>query len=136
MRVGVACRSVLLQKSLETFLGEHLENPVRADVVISDEALLGHEHLLRIGNDKEADIVKPFSKAQLFIKLEQFYKNKKEAQEAMQIAQELDEMPEYEQPPLPEEESVEEGSLEAKINRLTAQYVKGVMRLVKEHYGE
>lgn len=128
MQVAVQCKSVLLQKSLETFLGEHLETLSRCDVVLSDQNLLNQENLLRIGTDEEADIIKPFSKSQLFMKLEQFYATKNELQKVMNIAQELDAK-------VDTTDTVSNiGTLEEKINRLTASYVKGVLSLVKEHY--
>ena len=128
MRVGVQCHSVLLQKSLETFLGEHLAPVARCDVLISDEALVDQGELLRVGSDSKADIIKPFSKSQLFFKLEQFYKNKEELKEVQEITQELDEVP------LEQDGSLRLDTLEDKINRLTAQYVKGVLSIVRENY--
>jgi len=133
MKVAIECRSPLLQKSLENFLVGHLSSPHSCDILLSDEAL-DRENLLRIGSDESADIIKPFSKSQLFLKLEQFYKVKEDASEVMTIAQELD-----------LDESVAEvfsdktadlQSLEDKIERLSASYVQGVMSLVREYHGQ
>ena len=137
MKVAIECRSPLLQKSLENFLDGHLSSPHSCDLLLSDEKLLDRENALRIGSDEDADIMKPFSKSQLFLKLEQFYRVKEDAQEAMNIANELDKLDEGIVEPLvvaTENKAID--SLEEKIERLTASYVHGVMSLVREYRGE
>jgi len=134
MKIAIECRSPLLQKSLENFLEGHLSSPHSCDLLLSDESL-DRENLLRIGSDAEADIIKPFSKSQLLLKLEQYYKVKENAQEAMDIANELDRIDEIE-PDLLEAKPSGIAFLEEKIERLTASYVQGVMSLVKEYHGQ
>lgn len=140
MKVAIECRSPLLQKSLENFLEGHLSSPHSCDLLLSDEALVGRDNFLRIGSDEDADIVKPFSKSQLFLRLEQFYRVKEDAQEAMNIANELDRLDEGFVEPMVEdvlETDVNDlNALEEKIERLTASYVNGVMSLVKEYRGK
>ena len=136
MKVAIECRSPLLQKSLENFLDGHLSSPHSCDLLLSDEDLPDRENVLRIGSDEDADIIKPFSKSQLFLKLEQFYRVKEDAQEAMNIANELDKLDEGFVEPIIETDYTAIDSLEEKIERLTASYVKGVMTLVREYRGE
>ena len=136
MKVAIECRSPLLQKSLENFLEGHLSSPHSCDLLLSDEDLPDRENALRIGSDEEADIIKPFSKSQLLLKLEQFYRVKEDAQEAMNIANELDKLDEDIVEPVVETEKLAIDSLEEKIERLTESYVKGVMSLVREYRGE
>ncbi len=137
MKIAIECRSPLLQKSLENFLQGHLSSVHSCDVVLSDEEIPGRSNLLRIGTDADADIIKPFSKSQLFLKLEQYFKNEEEAIEVMAIANELDNMDDeisYDDTIHSSELRDRFSSLEEKIERLTASYVKGVMTLVREHY--
>lgn len=134
MKVAIECRSPLLQKSLENFLEGHLSSPHSCDILLSDEAL-DRENLLRIGSDEGADIMKPFSKSQLFLKLEQFYKVREDASEVMTIANELDSLDEGVVETLTQS-VVDLQSLEEKIERLSASYVQGVMSLVREYHGQ
>ncbi len=134
MRVAIECRSPLLQKSLENFLEGHLCSIKSCDVVLSDESLLGRDNALRIGSDSKADIIKPFSKSQLLLRLEHFYKIKEEANTAMSIADELDILDSIEIN-LPSDRAPDSRSLEEKIEQLTSSYVQGVMSLVREYRG-
>ncbi len=132
MKVAIECRSPLLQKSLENFLEGHLCSSKHCDFLLSDENLLGRDNVLRIGSDVNADIMKPFSKSQLLLKLEHYYKIKEEANTAMELVNEMDSFEGVElaikETPL---KNISE--LEEKIERLTASYVQGVMSLVREH---
>lgn len=134
MKVAIECRSPLLQKSLENFLEGHLCSIRSCDVVLSDESLLGRDNALRIGSDSKADIIKPFSKSQLLLRLEHFYKIKEEATTAMSIANELDILDSIEIN-IPSQRAPDSRSLEEKIEQLTSSYVQGVMSLVREYRG-
>ena len=134
MKVAIECRSPLLQKSLENFLEGHLCSSRNCDLLLSDEALLDRENLLRIGSDADADILKPFSKSQLFLKLEHYYKVKEEVSSAVSIANEMDSFDGVELA-FAEAPITNVNDLEEKIERLTASYVQGVMSLVREHRG-
>ncbi|KIM10968.1 MAG: hypothetical protein KU37_07590 [Sulfuricurvum sp. PC08-66] len=133
MRIAVQCSSVLLQKSLETFLVGHLVSMNKCDFIISDEKLVGYENVLRVGSDSEADIVKPFSKSQLFLALERHYALRQKANQAQELLEEIEEEEDAFVAPT-ENASASSGSLETKIERLTAHYVKSVLAIVKEHY--
>ena len=134
MKVAIECRSPLLQKSLENFLEGHLCSSRSCDVVLSDENLPGRDNSLRIGSDSSADIVKPFSKSQLLLRLEHFYKIKEEAYAAMSIADELDILDSVEIN-LEVSPTGDTRTLEEKIENLTSSYVQGVMSLVREYRG-
>jgi hypothetical protein len=67
MRVAIQCDSPLLQRSLELFLEGHLGSRRHCDIIIRDKAIIDDEYpTLYISSDATADLVKPFSKAQLF----------------------------------------------------------------------
>ena len=149
MKIAIECKSPLLQKSLENFLEGHLSSIHSADLIITDEMVTPQSNIMRVGSDPQADIIKPFSKAQLFLKLDSYYKSKEDALEAMNIVNEVEEQtlapqvptaqtatpqtPTQERP-APIKPRVATAALEEKIERLTQQYIKGVMSLVKEHY--
>lgn len=132
MKIAIECRSPLLQKSLENFLEGHLCSAKNCELFLSDQDLVGRDNFLRIGSDAGADIIKPFSKSQLLLKLEHYFKVKEDAAMAMHMALEMDE-------PIQKEEPTRNvkalDGLEEKIERLTASYVQGVMSLVKEYRG-
>lgn len=134
MKIAIECRSPLLQKSLEHFLEGHLVSERHCDYLISDEKLPGRSNLIRIGNDSEADIIKPFSKSQLFLKLETLYKRDQALEESVALSSAMDEemidMPES----YPTPEIKDNTLLEEKIERLTRQYVRGLMSLIEDHY--
>ena len=70
MKVAVECKSPLLQKSLELFLGKHLCSIKQCDIVLRDVKCINDERCFYISSDKNADLVKPFSKSQLILALE------------------------------------------------------------------
>lgn len=125
MKVAIECHSPLLQKSLENFLQGFQSSIHSCDIIVSDHDIPNRSNVLRIGSDDAAHIKKPFSKSQLLLKLEHYYKTEQDAIEVLSIADAM------------EEEPVGDFSLDAleeKIERLTRQYTKGLMSLIKEHY--
>lgn len=67
MKVAVQCESPLLQRSLELFLAEHLSSRRHCDIIVRDYASPEEDQLsFMIGLTPQADLIKPFSKAQLF----------------------------------------------------------------------
>jgi len=74
MKVWVECKSPLLQKSLELFLGNYLSTSKKCDIIVRDEECLNDERCFYIGTDAKADLIKPFSKSQLILALENRYK--------------------------------------------------------------
>lgn len=134
MRIGVSCESPLLQRSLELFLQGHLSSLKSCDCIVKDhesDANSTQKPVLRIGSDKEADIIKPFSKSQLFYALEQFYKAQhpqKTVHEHAVKAQSDHVLPTY--------ESMDFELLERRIDTLTQEYKQGIIRAIKAFYGE
>ena len=74
MKIALECKSPLMQKSLEIFLQEHVSSAKNCDIVIRDEPCLENEKCFYISSDKDADLIKPFSKVQLISALENRYK--------------------------------------------------------------
>lgn len=74
MRVAVECKSPLLQKSLELFLGKNLSSIKNCDVVLRD-IKSGDAKEIFVSSSDEAILKKPFSKAQLFLAIETKYAN-------------------------------------------------------------
>lgn len=67
MKVSVQCESPLLQRSLELFLEGHLTSLRHCDLVIRDKNIRDLDHpTFVIGSHAGADLIKPFSKAELF----------------------------------------------------------------------
>lgn len=67
MKVAVQCESPLLQRSLELFLAEHLSSRRHCDIIVRDYESPEEDQLcFVIGSTPPADLIKPFSKAQLF----------------------------------------------------------------------
>ena len=75
MRVAVECKSPLMQKSLELFLGKHLSSVKNCDILAKDVKCGDDKRCFYISSSKESDLVKPFSKSQLMLALENRYKN-------------------------------------------------------------
>ena len=114
MKVAVECKSPLLQKSLELFLDKHLSILSRCNIVVRDEECFGDEKCFYIGSNKEADLIKPFSKAQLILALEKKYSDlypKELTQEPLDFV-----------------------ILEKRIESLTQEYQKNILRAVKAFY--
>jgi uncharacterized protein YnzC (UPF0291/DUF896 family) len=73
MKIAVECHSPLLQKSLELFLKDHLSTKKNADVTLSDKKHQDNFKRIYISSEKTADLVKPFSKAELYLTLESYF---------------------------------------------------------------
>ncbi|MDD2829955.1 MAG: hypothetical protein PHW18_10310 [Sulfuricurvum sp.] len=126
MKVAIQCDSPLLQRSLELFLEGHLSSRRHCDIIVRDKAIIDDEYpTLFISSDATADLVKPFSKAQLFEALHL----------SLQRAQGLNS-------PLIKEEAVEESVenrvgfeiLEHHIEKLTREYQANILKAVRAFY--
>ena len=69
MKIALACQSVLLEKSLEIFLKSYITPYKQCDFVISDKEIEIDKPLFQIAND-DSDLVMPFSKSALILKVE------------------------------------------------------------------
>ena len=70
MKLALMCDSLLLQKSLETYLKGHIVSPEYAELIICDKLLQMDKPTLLVSHTKKADLRIPFTKAELFWTLE------------------------------------------------------------------
>ncbi|MCK9454533.1 MAG: hypothetical protein WCY51_02280 [Sulfurimonas sp.] len=119
MRVAVECKSPLMQRSLELFLGKYLTPVKNCDILIRDAKCFEDERCFYISSDKEADLVKPFSKSQLILALEKRYKemNISETKESVL-----------------EEETIDFEILEKRIEQLSKEYQANILKAVRAFY--
>ena len=121
MKVAVECKSPLMQKSLELFLENYLCSSKHCDIILRDEPCLENEKCFYVSSSKDADLVKPFSKSQLILALENRYKNmiKDMPQEATEA---LSENP------------LNFDILEKRIDSLTKEYQANILKAVRAFY--
>jgi len=118
LRVAVECTSPLMQKSLELFLKDHLCSTRQCDIILRDEPCLENEKCFYISSDENADLVKPFSKTQLILALENRYKSI-----SKDIVQESSSTPNFD-------------ILEKRIDLLTKDYQANILKAVRAFYEE
>lgn len=123
MKVAVQCESPLLQRSLELFLEGHISSVKQCDVVIRDKKIIDSYHSLYVSGGADADIKKPFSRSQLYLALENFYKKI----EGIENIQRYDEEIEL-------SEGRDFSLLEARIDQLTNEYKNNLMNTIKAFY--
>ncbi len=116
MKVAVACKSLLLQKSLELFLKDYLSSYKYCDFLVSDRKIKIDKPLFLISKDKEANIKIPFTKSQLILEVKAFYKNL------------------YKDDIFDGKKAKDFKSLERKIERLCENFKKDLIKIVREHY--
>ena len=116
MRVAVECTSPLLQKSLEIFLSRYLSSAKQCDIVVRDEECLNDERCFFISSDKESDLVKPFSKSQLILALENRYHSMSKPETVKPL------------------EPLNFDILEKRIDYLTKEYQQNILKAVKAFY--
>jgi len=123
MKIAAQCSSPLLQKSLELFLDKYLSSYGKCDIVVRDEACLEDERCFYIGSDVDADLQKPFSKAQLILALEKRFLelNPQEKQVNTVETEDLDPAMDF-------------SILEKRIESLTQEYQANIIRSVKAFY--
>ncbi len=121
MKVALECQSPLLQKSLEIFLSKYLTSAKKSDIIIRDEPCLNDKRCFYVANTEEADLLKPFSKAQLVLALEKKYKELYGEKESVT------------QPERPQER-LDFSILEKRIASLTQEYEQNILRAVKAFY--
>lgn len=127
MRVAVECKSPLLQKSLELFLGKHLSSMKNCDIVLKDVKCLEDERCFYISGNKDSDLVKPFSKSQLILALEKRYKNMNKGNLYSTIKQHVeDEFMDDEEPDF--------DILQKRIELLTKEYQENILIAVRAFY--
>ncbi|NPA29118.1 MAG: hypothetical protein GXO33_02920 [Epsilonproteobacteria bacterium] len=112
MKIELRCRSKLLRESLKRFLKDHQIVEEGGDLIVCDEKIETRVPSLRIGTDEEADLIKPFTRSQLLLRLEELQKRSA-----------LRDLP------------VEEETLEEKIEAATTRFVREIVKIVKQHGG-
>ncbi len=115
MKIALSCRSILLEKSLRKFLEDHLVPEHEAELIVTDHPLRIEKPVLRIGNDSEADLGKPFSRSRLMIKIEE----KLQADRTKEALRHF---------------VIEEESLEEQIERAVHDFAQKLIKIFKEHY--
>lgn len=122
MRVAVECKSPLLQKSLELFLSRYLSSSKHCDIVVRDvKSMQDDEKYFYISGDDESDLLKPFSKSQLILALENRYKFIKTDKKTPKN-QSL------------EQEPMDFDVLKNRIEQLTKEYQDNIFRAIKAFY--
>ncbi|MFA6138783.1 MAG: hypothetical protein WC667_11940 [Sulfurimonas sp.] len=121
MKVAVECKSPLLQKSLEIFLSKYLCSVKQCDIVVRDEECIYDERCFYISSSADSDLVKPFSKSQLILALENKYRKSISG-----IREEIER--EY------GDEGLNFDILERRIELLTQEYKQNIIRAVKAFY--
>ena len=127
MKVAVECKSPLMQKSLEMFLQQHLSTLKHCDIVIRDIKCLNDERCFYISSDADADLIKPFSKSQLILALENRYQNIKKDRREVEIQKE-----EIHNEYMPLDFDI----LEKRIESLTKEYQANILKAVRAFYEE
>ncbi len=119
MKVAVECRSVLLQKALEKFLDGYLSSVKHSDIVIRDYKKNDDKNFF-IATSQDADLVKPFSKSQLMLALQNRYKAVKPSQKNESTA---------------ERNNANFEILQKRIEMLTEEYKNNILEAIKAFYG-
>jgi len=117
LKIALACQSILLEKSLEIFLKSYIVPYKQCNFVISDRKIEIDKPLFYIATEN-SDLPMPFSKSALMLKVESFYDSlfKKEKEEIVK--------------------KVNIKDIEEKIIKLTDNFRKDLISVIKEHYDE
>lgn len=121
MKIAIECKSPLMQKSMEMFLVNYLSSSRQCDIVVRDEPCLNDERCFYVSTHKGADLVKPFSKSQLILALENKYKSIKKD---FIIDENI----------IDDETSLDIEILEKRIKYLTSQYQDNILKAVRTFY--
>lgn len=114
MKVAVICRSYLLKKGVQKFLGSDLATLAEADLVVTDCDETTGKPTLVIGGSGHGALGRPFTKAQLAAALDR-------------VASSVRTQTGYER-------RVDWDALEAKIDKLTRAYNKKLLEIIRESY--
>lgn len=124
MKIAVECQSPLLQKSLEIFLSKYLSSPKKSDIIIRDVECLNDSKCFYIASNQKADLLKPFSKAQLILALEKRYNQLYPSTiESDSVEAETK-----------ENKTMDFQILQDRIELLTKEYQENIIRAVKAFY--
>lgn len=109
-----------MQKSLELFLAKHLCSSKQCDIVIRDEACVADEKCFFISSKTGSDLIKPFSKSQLILALENRYQSIVKVTSSNEGTL--------------SEEPLNFDILEKRIDYLTKEYQQNILKAVKAFY--
>lgn len=124
MKVAIQCDSPLLQRSLELFLDGQLSSIRQCDILIRDKDIRDENHpTFIIGSSASADLIKPFSKAQLLHALAQKFESLKQTPAATK-----------EESAPKSEEGVSFEILERHIEKLTREYQDNILKAIRAFY--
>ncbi|MBN2870150.1 MAG: hypothetical protein JXK04_04255 [Campylobacterales bacterium] len=124
MKIAIQCDSPLLQRSLELFLEGQLSSIRQCDILIRDREIRDDNHpTFVIGSNASADLIKPFSKAQLLHALAQKYDSLKQEPAAK-----------MEETATGSEEGVSFEILERHIEKLTREYQDNILKAIRAFY--
>ncbi|MCX6074364.1 MAG: hypothetical protein NTY39_08605 [Campylobacterales bacterium] len=125
MKVAIQCESPLLQRSLELFLEGHLGSLRHCDIVVRDHIVPHDKRLsLLIGTSGDVDLLKPFSKGELFRRLQEKINLTKDEILINECSVSHDEI----------EEKVSSDILERHIEKLTQEYQANILKAIKAFY--
>lgn len=128
MKVAVQCDSPLLQRSLELFLDGHLSSVRHCDLLVRDKNIIDDRHItFVIGDEPEADLCKPFSKAQLLHALKQKLIDSKPPETFPYRQSEAE-------PEAAAEEKIGFEILERHIEKLTREYQANIIKAIRAFY--
>lgn len=131
VKVAVQCESPLLQRSLESFLSGHLSSLKQCDVVIRDRRVDDGHTMLYVGSSADADLVKPFSRSQLMMALEQLFKDETTVQEIKELTDAIEAMEPAE---VSRADKMDFTILEKRIEMLTQEYQTNIIKAVRAFY--
>lgn len=123
MKIAVDCKSPLLQKSLEHFLAKHLTSAKQCEILVRDTKCLDNDgRCFYISSEPESDLVKPFSKSQLILALENRYEVMKKDTKSKIEKEYMDDEP------------LNFDVLEKRIEFLTKEYQQNILKAIKAFY--
>jgi hypothetical protein len=119
MKIAVECKSPLLQKSLELFLSSYLSSLKQCDIVVRDFKVDDDKKSFYISEDKDSDLLKPFSKSALILALEKRYSGSSLVDSRDSTGEKVD----FE-------------ILQKRIDMLTQEYKENILKAVRAFYEE
>jgi len=115
MKIAVACKSILLQKSLELFLKNYISPYKYSDFIISDREISVDKPLFLISKNENANLRLPFTKSQLILEIKSFYKKNFQSSDTKQQNRDL-------------------SLLEKRVELLCEKFQKELIKTIKEYY--
>ncbi len=73
MKLALRCNSLLIEKTLTSYLKGHIVDYEDAELIISDKLFSSDTPIFLLSNKNKSHLQMPFTKAELFWALESFY---------------------------------------------------------------